>query len=224
MKHTAPVVAIDGPVGVGKSSVAHRVARALDFQYIDTGAMYRTVVLLALAHSADPDEALLTECAEGLEISFNNEGKAFLGGKSLESDIRQERISREVYRAADLPAVRDILVRKQQQLGAASPSVMEGRDITTVVFPNSRWPFYLDADPTIRAQRRFDQLANRGQHPLFDDVFRNLCERDDRDRSRSQGALKISPNATVIDTSYLSEDQVVAMISSVVRVSESSSV
>ncbi len=216
-KKPIPVVAIDGPVGVGKSSVAHNVAAKLGFQYIDTGAMYRTVVLLALETSANPTASTLIECAEKLAVTFSPAGEAFMNGASLENRIRQESISREVYRAADLPAVREILVQKQQQLGAASPSVMEGRDITTVVFPEASWQFYLDADPEIRARRRFDQLVKKNQPQPFESVLQNLWERDNRDRNRPTGALKISENATVFDTSYLSEEQVVAIITAVVR-------
>jgi cytidylate kinase len=216
----APVVAIDGPVGVGKSSVAKRVARELGFQYLDTGAMYRTVVWEGLKTSENPEEELLVHKALDLELEFTPEGHAVRRGESLEGEIRQERISREVYRAADLASVRGILVAKQQTMGTRKASVMEGRDITTVVFPNARWKFFLDASPEVRARRRFEQLVGRGQQADWDQVFEDLCDRDLRDRNRAVGALKIAPGSLFFDTTHLNEDSVVSAICERVRLDQ----
>ncbi|MDK2973601.1 MAG: CMP/dCMP kinase [Candidatus Sumerlaeota bacterium] len=212
-----PVVAIDGPVGVGKSSVARRIAERLGFLFLDTGAMYRAVTLkfLELPEHERTDERLAA-LGESLDIELANDGTVLLGGRDVTLDIRDERVSRAVAIAADSRAVREALVRKQRAIGSARPCVMEGRDITTVVFPDARWKFYLDASARVRAQRRVDQLQAMGKEASFASIHRDLVERDARDRAREWGALSIAADATVIDTTEMTEQQTIALICAIV--------
>lgn len=211
------VVAIDGPVGVGKSTVARAVARELGFAHLDTGAMYRAVAwkYLQLPEEQQRPEAL-GEIARALNLEMNADA-IYLDGIDISAAIRTEEVSRNVYLAADNRDVRQALVTQQRRIGAGQPSAMEGRDITTVVFPSARWKIYLDASPEARANRRLGQLERVGQKATRDEVMRNLIDRDARDRAREWGALRIADDATIIDTSTFDEQTVVDLICQYVR-------
>ena len=213
------VVAIDGPVGVGKSSVARTVARELGFVFLDTGAMYRAVTLRFLeAHPSSRDAALLERIARDLsDLEIHPDGSVWLGSSDISQDIRDEEVSRHVYLAADHMGVRAALVDQQRRLGAEAPSVLEGRDISTVVFPRARWKFYLDASPRVRVERRVAQLQAMGKQADPGEIHRNLVERDHRDRNREWGALAIADDATVVDTTGMAEQQVIGLIVASVR-------
>ncbi len=215
---SVPVVAIDGPVGVGKSTVARRVAEQLGFCHLDTGAMYRAVTLKYLDFSEtdrSPDQ--LGEIARTLDLELQPDGTVWLEGKNISDAIRDEHVSANVFLAADNGAVREALVDQQRRLGQAKPSVLEGRDITTVVFPNAQWKIYLDASPEVRVQRRAAQLKAMGKPTTHHEIFKNLSERDERDRNREWGALCIADDATIVDTTDLDEDTVVALICAIVQ-------
>ncbi|MGC9326091.1 MAG: (d)CMP kinase [Candidatus Hinthialibacter sp.] len=213
MKRSQPIVAIDGPVGVGKSSVAAKLADRLQFLYIDTGAMYRTVALKALRQGLDlNDRPAVARLAQSLEIHLQRSGGrliVFCDGEDVTEAIRTPEISAATSPAADNPQVRERLVSLQREMGRRGGVVMEGRDIATVVFPDAELQFYLDADPRIRAQRRFLELKAKGKNVTFDQTLTDLLERDRRDRERPVGALAVSDHATVIDTTDLNQDQVI---------------
>lgn len=212
------VVAIDGPVGVGKSTVARRVAGELGFRHLDTGAMYRAVAWRALqASPLDRSADSVVRIAQSMRIDLEDDGRVLADGRDISADIRSEDVSRNVHLAADNHAVREAMVEQQRRLGRERPSVLEGRDITTIVFPDARWKFYLDAAPEVRVQRRAAQLRAMGTPVAHEEIFRNLMERDSRDRGRGWGALTIAGDATLVDTTGLDEDTVVRLICALVR-------
>ena len=213
-----PVVAIDGPVGVGKSTVARRVAEQLQFCHIDTGAMYRAVAWSYL--QLDDDEATterLVDLARNLSLELRDDGSIWLDGQDISHAIRDEEVGRNVHRAADNLEVRKALVDQQRRIGLRRPSVLEGRDIGTVVFPGAAWKIYLDGSPEVRVQRRAAQLKAMGNPVPHEEIYRNLMDRDERDRRREWGALRIAEDATLVDTTDLDEDTVVSLICAVVR-------
>lgn len=216
------VVAIDGPCGVGKSTVAREVARRLGFQHLDTGAMYRTVTWFALREGVSLRDgeglaALTARCAIRLESSTEGDVRVWCNGEEITTAIRERDVSVGVSDVADCEAVREALVARQREMGIERASVLEGRDITTVVFPDARWKFFLEADLEIRAARRVDQLAASGKSPEPRVVLRDLAERDERDRIRPKGALRLAPDAQVVDTSFMPREQVVDLIVTLVR-------
>jgi len=213
-----PVVAIDGPVGVGKSTVARRVAERLGFQRIDTGAMYRAVAWRYL-QIPEPDRqpARMGEIAYGLDMSFEPDGSVRLDGEDVTAHLRDEEVSRNVYLSADDMDVRKALVAQQRRIGLRRPSVLEGRDIGTVVFPDARWKIYLDAESRERARRRALQLEQMGREADLDRIAADLEERDERDRSRIWGALRKAEDAILLDSTSMTEDEVVDWICNLVH-------
>lgn len=213
------VVAIDGPVGVGKSSVARAAAAALGFRHLDTGAMYRAVALVVMQHHAGrfPTESELGAIAASVRLRLLPEGQVIMDGRDISGDIRTEAVSRFVSRVADSRAVREALVEEQRRLGRECPSVMEGRDIGTVVFPESACKIYLDAAPRVRAARRVAQLQSMNLPCDSEAVFRDLMERDAKDRNRPWGALRLAPDAIILDSTSMSESEVVAAVCALVR-------
>lgn len=213
MKRTGPIVAIDGPVGVGKSSVARALARKLGFLYIDTGAMYRAVTWKAFIREIDlSDTEAVADLARETEIDLKEEGgelRVFCDGEEVTEAIRLPHISASTSPVADNVEVRNHLVALQQDLGQEGRVVMEGRDIGTVVFPHAEVKIYLDADPQVRAQRRFLQLHQKGKSVDLDQTLADLLERDRRDRERPVGALRVTPESIVVDTTHLGEAEVI---------------
>ncbi len=220
----APVVAIDGPVGVGKSAVAQRVAENLGFRHLDTGAMYRAVAVRLLEHEEDRRTVgTAVGIARNETIELRQDGGVWIGARDVTESIREEEVSRQVHLVADDPAVREALVEQQRRIGLQRPTVLEGRDIGTVVFPDAQWKIYLDASPDVRAQRRVAQHMAKGRKVSLREVQTNLQERDDRDRSRQVGALRVAEDATVVDTTDMNEDRVVDLICAMVNVSNRAS-
>ncbi len=212
------VVAIDGPAGSGKSTVARGLAAELGFTYIDSGAMYRVVTLAALMRSVDlADEAALGEVARSVTIGFDGPTTVTLDGEDVTAAIREPELTAQVRHIARATPVRDEMRLQQRRLGLASASVMEGRDIGTVVFPDGRWKFYLDASVEERARRRRVELEARGIS-LTDDELRNeITERDRTDLEREVAPLKCADDAERIDTTGMGIDEVVAVLAACVR-------
>ncbi|MBI3736009.1 (d)CMP kinase [Candidatus Sumerlaeota bacterium] len=215
------VVAMDGPVGVGKSSVAARLAARLGWRHLDTGAMYRAVALEASRRGvALDDEPACAEIARAMQFDFQPDPagqRVILNGEDVTEAIRSHEINKAVSSVADLPAVREELGRRQREMGAAALSVAEGRDMGTVVFPDARWKFYLDADPKERAKRRGDQLAGEGKGLGEEKLAATIAERDRRDRERPIGALRVAPDAIVVDTTGMGMERVIGLLEQVVR-------
>jgi cytidylate kinase len=205
------VIAIDGPAGAGKSTAARGVAAALGFTYLDSGAMYRSVALAALQGGADLDDAdALGELARGLEIGLD--GKVSLNGRDVSEAIRAPEVSAAASRVSVHAPVREAMVERQRELIAAGDYVAEGRDIGTVVSPDSPLKVFLTASEGERARRR---AAETGE-PVGS-VLEQIRTRDDRDRGREHGALRAAEDAVEIDTDGLTPDEVAARVVELAR-------
>jgi cytidylate kinase len=206
------VIAIDGPAGAGKSTVARGVAAALGFTYLDSGAMYRSVALAALRAGADPDDgAALGEIARRLEIELDG-SRVLLDGEDVGTDIRSPEVSAAASRISVHPDVREAMVERQRELIAAGRYVAEGRDIGTVVSPDSPLKVYLVASDAERARRR---AAETGE-PVAG-VLAALAERDARDAKREHGAMRRAEDAVELDTTRIGPDQVVEHVVGLAR-------
>ena len=213
------IVAIDGPAGVGKSTVSRLVARELDIPQIDTGAMYRAIGLAATRAGIDVnDEERLAELASKSEIEFipGEKPRTMLDGEDITDLIRTPEISMAASHVSAVPAVRRVLVKLQQAMGRRTGGVLEGRDIGTKVFPDTPHKFFLTARPEVRAQRRFRELMAKGQSVDFDQVLADTVQRDRQDSTRADSPLTYDDSYHVIDTSDLTIPEVVARIVSLI--------
>lgn len=206
-------VAIDGPAGSGKGTIAKIVAADLNMMYIDTGAMYRCVSYLAEEQGITPsDQEQLGRLIDEMDFVLED-GKVFANGMELTKEIRTPRIDKAVSRFAVDPFVRKKLVALQQKIASKRDVVMEGRDICTVVLKNSKNKFYLDASPETRARRRYLQLKENGNTTMsYEEVLKDINRRDHVDSTRECDPLTIAPDAFYIDSSELSIEEVVALI------------
>ena len=216
------VITIDGPAGTGKSSVALAVAERLGFDFLDTGAMYRAIGLAALRREARLDDAReLTFVARHAKITFDwnkHPPGVYLNGEPVGHLLRGGEATRAASYVAVVPAIREQLVAQQQQIGRERGNlVTEGRDQGTVVFPQAELKFYLDASPQERARRRVAQLRARGEIVDYQEILSGIVSRDHRDASRSVGPLSVPADAEVVDTTHLSQDQVIEHIVARVR-------
>jgi cytidylate kinase len=212
------VVAIDGPAGAGKSTIARRVAERLGYTYIDTGAMYRAVAVAALRAGVDLEsEALLATVARRSRVEFTSAGKVALDGEDVNDAIRAPNISQVASKVSAFSGVREAMVDQQRRIAAGRSVVMEGRDIGSVVFPAAAVKIYLDADPRIRAERRAQELSEKGVVIDVEDMEREIRDRDYRDSHRQDSPLRRVPDAICVDTTALSPDEVEAAILKVVK-------
>jgi len=212
-----PVITLDGPAGAGKSTVARRLAKELDLKFLDTGSMYRAFTWAALERGVDlrnPDA--LVQLIRGSLLDFQG-GRILLDGWDITDEIRAERVTKNAVHVADPPNVRGELVRLQREFGEEGGLVTEGRDQGTVVFPDADFKFYLDAAIGVRAKRRVEELKKRGEPATLEEISRGIADRDERDRRRKVGALRVPEGAIVVDTSDKTVDQVVAELLSHIR-------
>ena len=221
MKRKKPIIAIDGPVGVGKSSVASTLAARLGYIYIDTGAMYRAVTLKAMKQQLNLDDTeTIGKLAQDTHLHFERQDgllRIFCDQEDVSEAIRAPEVSKNTSSVADNVVVRERLVALQQEMGKDGGVVMEGRDITTVVFPDAEIKLYLDADPKIRAQRRFEELQAKGKEVTFKETYKDLQARDKRDRERPAGALKVADGAITFDTSNMNQKEVIDALEDIIR-------
>jgi cytidylate kinase len=214
------VVAIDGPAGAGKSTVAKRLADRLSFVYIDTGAMYRAVALWAERQGKSLDDLLMMEqLAIAADIGLeSNPLRVTLNGEDVTDAIRTPEIAQGASKVSAIAGVRRALVEKQRELADRTSVVMEGRDIGTVVFPNADVKIFLDAVPEVRADRRVKDLGEKSPPPPPKErVLAELNERDHRDRTRAEAPLMQAPDALLVDTTGLSIEEVEERILKIVR-------
>ena len=207
-----PVIAIDGPSASGKGTVAEKVARALGFRYLDSGALYRLVTLAALESKTDfGDEASLERLAQSMDIEFRD-GRTWLGRRDVTAALRAEEVSAAASRVAAHPAVRRALLARQRGFRAPPGLVADGRDMGSVVFPDAPLKVFLTADVEARAERRYKQLMEKGMYAKMGDVVEELRRRDERDASRPVAPLKHYPDAFFLDTTALTAEQAVQKI------------
>lgn len=209
-------IAIDGPAGSGKSTVAKEVAKRLNFVYVDTGAMYRAAALNARREGIPPDdERKLKEMFKRMDLKLVPNGdslRVFLNGEDVTSAIRTEQAGMDASTYSAKPAVREKMVQLQREMGKSGGVVMEGRDIGTVVFPEAECKFFLDAAPEERARRRAKELRERGIACDEAEILKTIKERDLQDSTRSIAPLKPAPDAIVIDTTGISVEDVILKI------------
>ncbi len=208
------IIAVDGPAGAGKSTVAKILAKRLGFLYIDTGSMYRALTLKALENKIPiSDEKQINALAGKVKLGLRNNPdgslSVILDGRDVSLDIRQARITRFVSDVAKIKEVREVLVKMQRELGLKGDCVLDGRDIGTVVFPDAQKKFFIDALRGVRVARRFKELKGLGQDISLNEVEKDLSNRDKIDSTRQVSPLRKAQDAIYIDTTDLSIEQVV---------------
>jgi cytidylate kinase len=207
------IIAIDGPSGAGKSTAAQGLARRLGYRYIDSGALYRAVGWLVHTQALPlEDSATIVACLQRtpIELTFCHEVlQVWVGGQCVTSQLRGEAVARAASAVATLPGVRKVITAQLRQLGCQADMVMEGRDIGTVVFPDATVKFFLDASPTVRGQRRLQEMQQGGSTATLGQVVEAMARRDSQDRARVTAPLIRSPDARAIDTTDLTVDEVV---------------
>ncbi len=218
------IIAIDGPAGAGKSTIARRVAELLDIQLVDTGALYRAVAHRAMHEDVEADEAeSIADIAEELSFEFRRESSdgdieniLYCDGDRLGDEIRTQAISEMTSLISSYLEVREALLEAQRELGRARPSVLEGRDIGTVIFPNAEVKIFLTASAEERARRRYNELAERGEEVGYRDILEEIRERDERDRNREVAPLQRADDAVEVDSTDMNVRETVTAVLDVV--------
>lgn len=214
-------IALDGPAGSGKSTIAKAIAKDYNILYLDTGAMYRACGLKALRLGISPqDEAAVTAMLPSLKLEVryvDGAQRTILDGEDVSSAIRENSVSMAASHVSAHPSVRIKMVEMQREIAKQMSCVLDGRDIGTVVLPNAKFKFFITADSKVRAQRRYDELFARGQKVDFDALHAEIVLRDKQDSERATAPLKPADDAIIVDTSNLSIDEVVQTIKSMIQ-------
>lgn len=215
-------IALDGPAGAGKSSIAKRVAKVLDFIYVDTGALYRTIGLAATRKGVDPKpseevEKLLSEIT--VDLNFNDKGEqiVLLDGEDVSEFIRTPEASMMASKISAVPSVRAYLLDLQRNMAKAHNVIMDGRDIGTVVLPDAKVKIFLTASPEARSQRRYKELCEKGMDVKYEDILKDVITRDYNDSHRETAPLKPAEDCVMVDTTELDFEQSVEKIISVIK-------
>ena len=213
MSSHTPVVTVDGPSGAGKGTLCMLLSKKLGFHLLDSGAIYRVLALAAIHHGVDLEsEDALVPLATHLDVQFVAEGdlvKVILEGEDVSGELRKEETGMAASKVAALPRVREALLRRQRAFAEGVGLVADGRDMGTVVFPQAEAKIFLDASAEERANRRLKQLQGKGLDVKFDDLLREIQERDDRDRNRPVAPLRPAEDALLLDSTVMSIDEVV---------------
>ncbi len=211
MKHYA--IAIDGPAGAGKSTIAKRAAGLLSYIYVDTGAMYRAIAVAMLEKGIDyMDQAAVSDVVKDIIITIRYENgiqQVIADGENVTGKIRTEEVSNAASVVSSYPAVRAHLLDLQRDLAKDNDVIMDGRDIGTCILPDADLKIFLTASPKVRAERRYKELRERGEDCTLDDIEKEIAERDERDSSRETAPLRKAEDAVLIDSSALGQDEVV---------------
>ena len=206
------IVAIDGPAGSGKGTVADLVSKECNLVNIDTGATYRSVALKALQNNVIDDENAIIEISKNIDIKFTPDKKVFLDGVDVTDEIRSKEVTKIVSQVSSIVEVRKNLVELQKKMAGDNDCIMEGRDITTVVFPNAKYKFYLDATPEERARRRFEQNKEKNIDMTYEEILENIKMRDYNDSHKEVGSLTRTDEQIYIDSTNLTIPEVVKII------------
>ena len=210
-------IAVDGPAGAGKSTIAKAVAKELNIDYIDTGAMYRAIAVKLIRTGTDYNDAeALAKMLETTDVDFA-QGKTYLDGEDISGIIRTPEVSALASPSSAIPAIRYKLTDLQQAMGERKSVIMDGRDIGTVVFPDAEYKFFLVADPDVRAQRRTLELREKGEDADFEKVKADMMQRDKQDSTRSFRPLKKADDAIEVDTTNMSIEEVTNTILDVLK-------
>lgn len=212
------IVAIDGPAGSGKGTITQKVGEKLGLINIDTGAMFRCVTLNIIQEKVSLDEEeKIKEILRNIEIDLKENEEVFLNGRDVSKTIREEEVTKMVSPVSVIPMVREKMLTLQRQMAEGKNIIMEGRDIGTVVFPNADVKIYLDASPEERARRRVKQNQEKGINSSYEEVLRNIMDRDQRDLNREIAPLKQAEDAIYIDSSNMKVDEVVDKIVGIIQ-------
>ena len=221
------IITIDGPSGVGKSTISRMLAARLGYTYLDTGAMYRAVGLQCKNEGISPDdEEAVSRLVDTIDLQLlppdspDEDTRVLLNGQDVSQEIRTPEVSMLASRVSALPAVRARLTALQQQIGSQGKIVAEGRDTGTVVFPQAQYKFYLDADPEERARRRLNQLKKSGKQVDLEQLRQQILQRDQNDAERTIAPLRAAPDARVIDSTTLSASEVVNKMLAIIQGNE----
>jgi len=212
------IIAIDGPAGSGKGTLAKELAKKYNLLNIDTGAMYRCVALKVLQNNIDiTDDEKIISISNDINIELTNDGKVYLDGVDVTNEIRSAEVTKIVSPISSIIKVRENLVNIQRKIAKGKNVVMEGRDICTVVFPNATYKIYLDADLECRAKRRFAENELKGIDMTYEEVLDNIKKRDYNDMNKPVGALKRCDNQTYIDTTNLTVEEEIEIIDKLIN-------
>jgi cytidylate kinase len=211
------VVTIDGPAGAGKSTVARRAAKRLGYAFLDTGAMYRAATWRAMhLHISLTDAEAVTASTRDMRLELMDDNIVHVDGVDVSDAIRTREVTQRIHHLADLQGVRDVIVAEQRRIASKRPTVAEGRDMGTVVFPQASCKIFLDASPEQRAHRRAEELKASGQNVDIEELAQEIRDRDDRDRNREVAPLRPADGATEVDTTGMtleeSIDTVIALV------------
>ena len=207
-------IAMDGPAGSGKSTIAQQLAEKLDYLYLNSGSMYRAMTLLSLREGEDPTNvSMLTKLAKNCRIDFIDNGKTtLLNGEDVSDALRTPEIDRAIVNIAKIPDVRHEMVKQQRRIGEKGGIIVEGRDVTTVVFPDADLKFYISASVEERAKRRFIEQKAKGIETTLEQVRQEIRERDQMDESREHSPLRTAEDAIVLDTTGMTINQAVNFV------------
>ncbi|MGM0602786.1 MAG: (d)CMP kinase [Bacillota bacterium] len=212
------VIAVDGPGGAGKSTISKLLAEDLNYKYLDTGAMYRAITLKVLEDCIDFDNTeKIIKKAENIKFDFKDNNKMYVDNEDLSNFIRKKEVNDHVSEVASIKEVREILVKKQQEIAAGGCVVMDGRDIGTKVLPNAEHKIFLTASLEERARRRWNELKEKGEKVDYGEVKNSIKKRDEIDRSRKYSPLKKANDAVEIDTSNLTIQEVIDKIKKIIK-------